>query len=175
MLRQETNEALNEQLRLELASAYLYLGMAAHFAGGSLPGFAHWMRVQHGEEQLHAMKFFDFIVQRNGRVALQAIEAPPSEYGTPLEVFEQTLEHERQVTERIHALYARAQELRDYPTQTFLQWFVAEQVEEESTVREIVDRLRLAGGDSTALLFLDRELASRTATTASSQASAGQA
>jgi ferritin len=161
MLPQATNDALNDQLQLEFASAYLYLGMAAHFAAGSLPGFAHWMRLQHDEEQLHALKFFDFITQRGGRVALKPIEAPPAEYGSPLEVFERSLEHERLVTERIHALYARAVDARDYPTQTFLQWFVSEQVEEESTVQEIVDRLRLAGGNSTALLFLDRELASR--------------
>ncbi|HEU5314531.1 MAG TPA: ferritin [Chloroflexota bacterium] len=166
MLPRETNEALNDQLQLEFASAYLYLGMAAHFAAASLPGFAHWMRLQHEEEELHALKFFDYITQRGGRVALRAIEAPPSEpgeYGSPLEVFERSLEHERLVTERIHGLYARAQEARDYPTLTFLQWFVTEQVEEESTVQEIVDRLRLAGGNSTALLFLDRELAGRAA------------
>ena len=161
MLPQETNAALNDQLQLELASAYLYLGMAAHFAAASLPGFAHWMRLQYDEEQLHALKFFDFITRRGGRVALQPIEAPPAEYGAPLEVFERALEHERVVTGRIHALYARSVDARDYPTQTFLQWFVTEQVEEESTVQEIVDRLRLAGGNSTALLFLDRELASR--------------
>ncbi len=163
MLPQATNEALNDQLQLEFASAYQYLGMAAHFAAASLPGFSHWMRMQHDEEQAHALKFFEFITQRGGRVALQGIEAPPAEYGSPLEVFERSLEHERLVTERIHALYGRAVEARDYPTQTFLQWFVNEQVEEESTVQEIVDRLRLAGGNSTALLFLDRELASRSA------------
>ena len=173
MLRQETNDSLNDQLQLEFASAYLYLGMAAHFAAASLPGFAHWMRLQYEEEELHALKFFDYITQRGGRVALQSIQAPEAEYGSPLEVFERSLEHERLVTERIHALYARAQDARDYPTQTFLQWFVTEQVEEESTVQEIVDRLRLAGGNSTALLFLDRELASRSA--APSGAPGGQA
>jgi ferritin len=163
MLPQATNDALNDQLQLEFASAYLYLGMAAHFAAASLPGFAHWMRLQHDEEQVHALKFFDYITQRGGRVSLKPIEAPAADFGSPLEVFEKSLEHERLVTERIHQLYGRAQEARDYPTQTFLQWFVTEQVEEESTVQEIVDRLRLAGGNSTALLFLDRELASRAA------------
>jgi len=161
MLRPEMNEALSDQLQLEFASAYLYLGMAAHFSGASLSGFAHWMRLQYEEEQTHALKFFDFITQRGGRVALKPVQAPPAEYASPLEVFEQALEHERLVTEQIHALYARAVDARDYPTQTFLQWFVTEQVEEESTVQEIVDRLRLAGGNSTALLFLDRELSSR--------------
>ena len=166
MLPQATNDALNDQLQLEFASAYLYLGMAAQFAAASLPGFAHWMRLQHDEEQMHALKFFDFITQRHGRVALQPIQAPPGEYGSPLQMFERALEHERQVTQRIHALYAQAVEARDYATQTFLQWFVNEQVEEESTVQEIVDRLRLAGDSSTALLFMDRELAGRTATPA---------
>ena len=93
MLPQETNEALNDQLQLELASAYLYLGMADHFAATSMPGFAHWMRLQYDEEQLHALKFFDFITRRGGRVALQPIEAPPAEYGATLEVFERALEH----------------------------------------------------------------------------------
>ena len=172
MLKPETNEALNDQLQLEFASAYLYLGMASHFAGASLRGFAHWMRLQYEEEEQHALKFFDYITQRGGRVALQGIEAPAAEYGSPLEVFERALEHERHVTEAIHALYARAQESRDYPTLTFLQWFVTEQVEEESTVQEIVDRLRLAGGNSTALLFLDRELASRSGTAASAEGDA---
>ena len=175
MLKQETNEALNDQLQLEFASAYLYLGMAAHFAEASLRGFAHWMRLQYEEEEQHALKFFDYITQRGGRVALQSIEAPSvsgPEYGSPLEVFERALAHERHVTERIHALYARAQEARDYPTLTFLQWFVTEQVEEESTVQEIVDRLRLAGGNSTALLFLDRELASRTVASAAPEGQA---
>lgn len=167
MLKQEINEALNDQLQLEFASAYLYLGMAAHFAGISLPGFAHWMRLQYEEEQAHALKFYDQITLRGGRVALKPVQAPPAEYASPLEVFEQALEHERLVTEQIHALYARASSAGDYPTQAFLQWFVTEQVEEESTVQEIVDRLRLAGGNSTALLFLDRELAARSAATVS--------
>ena len=169
MLPQATNEALNDQLQLQFAYAYLYLGMAAHFEAVSLTGFAHWMRLQHDEEQLHAHKFFDFINQRGGRVVLKPIEAPPVEYASPLDAFEKALEHERRVTERIHALFGRAVEARDYPTQTFLQWFVNEQVEEESTVQEIVDRLRLAGGTSTALLFLDRELASRTVAAAPAQ------
>ena len=156
MLKPETNEALNDQLQLEFASAYLYLGMASHFAGASLRGFAHWMRLQYEEEEQHALKFFDYITQRGGRVALQGIEAPAAEYGSPLEVFERALEHERHVTEAIHALYARAQELRDYPTLTFLQWFVTEQVD------DLLDGALLLD-----LLFLDRELASRSGTAAS--------
>jgi ferritin len=156
-------EAFNEQLQNELESSYLYLAMAAHFNGTALPGFARWMRLQSQEEYAHAMKFFDFIHQRDGRVQLRAIEQPAAVFASPLDVFERALEHERSVTERIHHLFGLAQQERDYASQTFLQWFVDEQVEEEDTARGIVDHLRLAGGNATALLFLDRELASRAA------------
>jgi ferritin len=166
VLPQSTSDALNDQLQLEFESAYLYLGMAAHFEAASLSGFAHWMRLQHDEELVHALKFFDFINQRGGRVVLKNIAAPPSDFAAPLDAFEKSLEHERRVTECIHNLYEQAVETRDYPTQTFLQWFIDEQVEEESTLEALVDQLRLAGGNSTALLFLDRELATRQAAAA---------
>ena len=163
MLSQTTTDALNTQLKHELASSYLYLAMAAHFQESSLAGFAHWMRLQSQEEYVHAMKFFDFIHQRGGHVDLGSIPAPAAEFTSPLDVFEKALAHERGVTERIHQLFEAAQRDRDYPTQAFLQWFITEQVEEESTAQEIVDQLRLAGGNSTALLFLDRQLADRAA------------
>ncbi len=161
MLPQAINEALNDQLQYELASAYIYLAMAAYFEAATLPGFAHWMRVQSQEEQQHALKFFAFIHQRGGRVTLQGIEQPPSDFTSPLDAFEKALEHERSVTARIHTLFELAQRERDYPTQTFLQWFIAEQAEEEDTARGIVDQLRLADNSGAALLFLDRQLASR--------------
>ena len=161
MLPQATNDALNDQLQYELASAYLYLALAGYFQSATLPGFAHWMRVQSQEEQQHALKFFDFIHQRGGRVTLQAIDEPPSEYSSPLDAFEKALDHERSVTTRIHGLFELAQRERDYPTQTFLQWFIAEQAEEEDTARGIVDQLRLAGSSGAALLFIDRQLAAR--------------
>ncbi len=161
MLNQTANDALNAQLRHELASSYLYLAMAAHFQENALPGFAHWMRLQSQEEYAHAMKFLDFIHQRGGHVELGAIPEPAAEFTSSLGVFEKALAHERGVTDRIHRLFELAQTERDYPTQSFLQWFIDEQVEEESVAQEIVDQLRLAGDDSAALLLLDRQLAAR--------------
>jgi ferritin len=127
------------------------------------------MRLQSYEEYQHALRFFDFIHQRNGRVSLKSIEQPNAEFDTPLSVFEQALAHERSVTERINGLVELAQVQRDFSTHSFLEWFVDEQVEEESTAQEIVDQLRLAGGNSTALLFLDRQMAARQPEPAASQ------
>ena len=163
MLSDRMQDALNRQIEHEFYSSFVYLAMSAHFERGNLPGFARWMRLQAGEEYTHAMKIFDHIHDRGGAVALPAIATPPSKFETPLSVFDQALHHERAVTRSIHDLYELAVTERDYPARVFLDWFVNEQVEEESTVQETVDRLRLAGGNSTALLFLDRELAARTA------------
>jgi ferritin len=157
MLQPDLETALNEQLTKETYSAYLYLAMAAHFEAEGYPGFASWMRAQAEEEHTHAMRFFDFINDRGGRVRLAAIDEPPLSFGTPLEVFGSSLEHERFITGSIEALYERS----DRSTQAFLDWFLTEQVEEEKTVGQIVDTLRLAGDSGPALLLLDRELGSR--------------
>ncbi|MEE8389445.1 MAG: ferritin, partial [Anaerolineae bacterium] len=131
MLKQTVQDAMNEQIKHEFYSAYLYLSMAAHCESINLPGFAHWMRIQEQEEKIHGIKFFDFIHERGSRVVLQAIDQPPAEFKSPLDVFEKVLEHEQTVTELINDLYALAIQERDYASQVFLQWFITEQVEEE--------------------------------------------
>ena len=158
MLDPTLEQSLNDQLNREQYSSYLYLAIAAHFDAAGFPGFAGWMRIQADEEHLHAMRFFDFIGDRGGRVHLQAIAEPPVAFGTPLEAFEAALAHERYITESIESLYAGS----DRTTQAFLDWFLSEQVEEEKTVSDIVDALRLAADSGPALLLLDRELGART-------------
>jgi ferritin len=154
-------EAINEQIKHEFYSAYLYLSMAGSFEVANLTGFAHWMREQAKEEMNHAMKFFDFLLDRGDQARLQAIDAPPYAFRSPLDTFEQALEHEKEVTSLIHDLYGLAVRENDYAAQVMLNWFVAEQVEEEKSATEIVERLRMAGEDSAALLLLDAELRER--------------
>jgi ferritin len=154
-------DAMGEQIKHELYAAYLYLSMAGSFEVANLTGFAHWMRRQSSEEVEHAMKLFDFILDRGEHVELQAIEAPPYAFRTPLDTFEQALEHEKEITARINDLYELSVRESDHPAQVFLNWFVTEQVEEEKSATEIVERLRMAGDDSAALLLLDGELARR--------------
>jgi ferritin len=154
--------AFNDQINEELFSSYVYLAMSAHFEGMNLEGFAAWMKLQAQEEVAHAMRLFDHINRRGGRVVLQAVGAPPSEFGTPLQVFEKALAHEQHITSCIHELYRVAVEESDYPTQLELQWFVDEQVEEEENAGRVVDQLKMAGDSQVALLMLDRELGQRT-------------
>jgi ferritin len=154
-------EAMNEQIKHELYSAYLYLSMAGSFEVANLPGFAHWMRKQSEEEREHAMKIFDFLLDRGERVQLQAIDQPPSAFRSSLDTFEQALEHEKEITSHIHELYDLAVRESDYPAQVLLNWFVAEQVEEEKAATEIVERLRIAGEEGAAILLLDSELGER--------------
>lgn len=161
MLGKAVQDAMNEQIRNELYSAYQYLSMAAYCESANLPGFAHWMRTQAREEVEHAVKFYDFILDRNGRVMLLAIDQPHVEFGSALEVFEEALEHERRVTTMINDLYELAVKENDYASQTFLQWFVAEQVEEEKNAGDVVETLKMIGDKSEALFLLDRELGRR--------------
>ena len=161
MLGKAVEEAMNEQIKNELFSAYQYLSMAAYCESENFPGFAQWMRAQSQEETEHAMKFYDFILERNGRVVLQGIDGPLVEFGSPLEVFEQALEHERRVTAMINDLYGLAVGENDYASQTFLQWFVTEQVEEEKNAGDVVETLKMVGDRSEALFLLDRELGQR--------------
>ena len=163
MLSPALRDAFNEHLKQELYSAYLYLAMAAYCESINLPGFAHWMLLQAEEEREHAMKFYRFIHDRGGRVILPAIPQPPSEFASPAALFEQALAHEQEVTTMIHHLYGRAVDEGDYPSQVFLQGFVAEQVEEEKTASALVETLRMVGEDKVGLLMLDRELGARTA------------
>ena len=164
MLSPKVEEALNNQLQVELQSAYVYLGMAAHCETVSLEGFAKWLRKQAEEEYVHAMKFYDYINDRDGRVELQALDAPPTKYSSPLQVFETALSHERSVTEKIDDLYELVNNERDFASQAWLDWFVTEQVEEEKTVGLIVDQLKLIGDEGNGLFILDKELGSRSET-----------
>jgi ferritin len=161
MLTKDMQQKLNAQLNAELYSAYLYLSMSAYFESSDLEGFANWMRVQAQEEKMHAMKFFDFINSRNGRVVLTTIEGPATEWQSPADAFEQVYKHEQKVTGLINALASAAVAEADHATQSFLQWFVNEQVEEEESANRVLRNLRLIGSDGTGLLMLDRELALR--------------
>jgi ferritin len=161
MIGKAVQDAMNEQINKELFSAYLYLSMAAYFEAKNLPGFAHWMRVQADEEREHAMKFYDFILERGGQVTLKAIEAPAMEWLSSLAVAEEVAAHEAKVTASIHALYELALKEKDYPAQIMLQWFITEQVEEEKNAGEILASLKLIEERGTAVLMLDHRLAKR--------------
>lgn len=153
--------ALNDQIKEEIASAYIYLSMAAYCESINLPGFAHWMVGQSQEEWGHAMKFFDFIYDRGGRVKLQALEQPPVDFEGPTDVFEKTLAHEQFITDRIHKLYALAVQENDYASLSTLQWFVDEQVEEEKSAGDILEMLKRVGEKGQGLIMLDRQLGER--------------
>ena len=163
MFSKTVQDAMNEQIKNELYSAYLYLSMSAYSESMGLPGVAHWMRAQAQEEQGHAMRFYRFIVERGGRVELQAIDQPPAEYGSPLDLFEKTLAHEQKVTGLINDIYALAVREEDYASQIFMQWFITEQVEEEQNATQILEVLRMTGDSAQGLLMLDRELGQRQA------------
>ncbi len=161
LLSDALQNAINEQIKNELYSAYLYLAMSAHFETANLAGFAKWMRLQAKEEQEHAMKFFDYVLERGGQVELGAIAQPPAKFGTPLEVFEQVLGHEQQVTAMIHNLYKLAAKEDDFAAQIMLQWFVSEQVEEEKNANDIMAHLKMIEERETAMLMLDKQLGKR--------------
>lgn len=153
--------ALNKQLNQELNAAYLYLSLAAHFDAANQHGFATWMRAQSTEENQHAMKFWEHIYDRGGKVDLLAIEKPRADFHSPLDAFEAALHAEKGNTAEIHKLYELAGAENDYPAQVFLNWFIEEQVEEEKSAQEIVDTLKQIGDSTSALLLLDRELGQR--------------
>ncbi len=161
MIPQTVLKALNQQIQKELFSAYYYLSMSAHFQSANLAGFSHWMRKQYEEETGHAMKIFDFIGERGGRVALEAIEKPEGAFKAPVDVINLVLEHEKKVTASINALYELAVKEKDYPTQIMLEWFIKEQVEEERSVEEILNMLKMIGDAPAGLVMFDRQLASR--------------
>jgi len=163
MLSKKLQDALNEQIGHEIYSAYTYLSMVAHFEAENLHGFAHWMRLQRLEELEHAMKIFDFVIDRGGRVELQALDKPPSGFKSPLDVFQKALAHERRVTGLIHKLYELAVKENDYPAQVMLHWFIEEQVEEEKIATEVVEHLKMIGDSAVGLLVLDRKLGERKA------------
>jgi len=161
MIGSKMEKALNEQINAEMYSSYIYLAMAAWLESQNWDGMATWMKAQSQEEMSHALKIFDYVHERGGRVTLAAIGAPAVEWASPLAVFEAALEHERFITSRITALVDLAQAERDHGTNAFLQWFVKEQVEEEATVEPIVAKLQRAGDHMAALMGLDRFLGTR--------------
>lgn len=163
MIDQTVCERLNDQIRDEFYASYLYLSMAAYFEDANLSGFAAWMQAQSLEEHNHAMRIYDFIHDRGGRVRLQQIDAPPADWDSPLEAFKAALEHEQNVTSKIHSLVDLSLEKRDHATNTFLDWFVNEQVEEEATADDLVNKLALVGDSGNGLFMLDRDLGQRSA------------
>jgi ferritin len=163
MLSQTMQDALNQYINQEFYASQLYLSMSAFCEWRKLPGFAHWLRVQSREEESHALKLFDFVNNRNGRVMLQAISQPPLEFHSPHLVMEAALEHECEVTKSYNQLYEQAMQEGDSATQVRLQWFISEQVEEERGLSLIVEHLKMIGAQTDALLSLDRELAARKA------------
>jgi len=161
MLSQKLQQAFNEQINHEMASAYLYLSMAAYAHSMNLPGFAHWLELQYKEEQGHAMKLYKFVNARGGRVELLPIAQPSSDFKAPAHLFEEVLKHERKITGLINRLYETAMEQKDYAAQVLLHWFIEEQVEEESAASEILETIRMAGEKGHALIMMDRQLARR--------------
>ena len=161
ILTSRIQEALNDQINGEIYAAHRYLSMASYFESLSLRGFAHWAKVQHQEETSHAMKLFDFVNDRNGRVLLQSVPQPPVQFDSVLDVMQQALDHEQKVTGAINHLYEVAHQEKDYASHVLLEWFLEEQVEEERAVSEIVEHLKLIGDDGTGLLMLDSKLSAR--------------
>lgn len=162
MISEKMNAALNSQVNAEMYSAYLYLSMQAYFQKLNLTGFVNWMNVQVQEEMAHAKGLYDYIQSRDGEIVLDAIEKPDSKWNSPLEVFEHILKHEQLVTSLINKLADVADETKDRAAALFIQWYIKEQVEEESNVSGILETLKLIKSDSHALLMLDRELMART-------------
>jgi ferritin len=161
MISKTMQDAINDQINKEMFSSYLYLSMAAYFEEKNLSGFAHWMRLQTNEENEHAMKFFDYLVERGGRVNLGAFAAPKSELASSLEAFQQALEHEEMISASINKLYELALKENDYATQIFLQWFISEQVEEEKNASDIIHQIKMIDAHGTAVLMLDKQLGKR--------------
>ena len=160
-MNEKVEEALNEQINREMYSSYLYLAMSAYSSSVGLPGFAHWFRVQVEEENIHAMKLFDYINNQNGRVKLKEIKEPPMEFGTPMKMFQQTLKHEQFITRSIHELVGLTLVEKDEKTASFLQWYVEEQVEEEENDKEIIAKLKGFEENKNTLTEIDAELAKR--------------
>lgn len=161
MLSAKILAAMNKQLNNELYSAYIYLSMSAYSTHIGLKGFANWFMVQYQEEMMHAMKIYDYINNQGGPVKLMAMAQPPTEFESPLDMFEKTLKHERFITKCINDLVDLAIKEKDHATNIFLQWFVTEQIEEEANDNDILAKLKLVGKKGDALLMLDKELAAR--------------
>ena len=164
MIKKTILDALNKHVNAELFSAYIYYAMSAYFEAEDLSGMANWMRIQAQEELLHVTKFYEYINDRDGRVLFGTVEAPPAEWDSPLAAFRSAYEHECKVSALINDLVELARNEKDQATYNFLQWFVAEQVEEEAAAKAIVGQLKLVGDNGQGLFMVDRELGGRTFT-----------
>ncbi len=162
MINEKMEKAFQEQINAELFSEYLYLSMKAYFANLNLVGFVNWMDVQVQEERAHAMGMFDYLLERGGKVVLEKIDKPESNWTSPLDVFKAVLKHEEYITSRINALMDVAEETKDRAALAFLNWYLKEQVEEEANVSGVLAQLEMIGEDKNGLLALDKELAART-------------
>lgn len=160
-MKKEMQAAINEQIQKEFYSSYLYLAMSVYCAKENLPGFAKWLKAQYQEENEHGMKLLNYLLERGGIVKLGAIEEPPSDFTSPKALFEEVLKHEKFITASINKLYEKALEEKDYPTQLLLQWFITEQVEEESNACAIVEKLKMVGEKGAPLMYIDKELSYR--------------
>jgi ferritin len=162
-MKKKILNAFNRHLNAEAFSAHLYKSMSAYLESVGLKGMAHWMRLQADEEMIHEMKFFDFIISRGGKVLLSQIDTPPTEWKSALAVFEAAYEHEQMITDKINKLVDLTIAESDHASNAFLQWFVTEQVEEEESVLEVVDQLKMIGDDRSALFMIDKDLGQRVA------------
>lgn len=160
-ISKKMEKALNAQINAEMYSSYLYLSMAADLEGKALSGFSNWMKIQAQEELYHAMKLYDYVHERGGAVTLDAIEAPQIEWKDPLALFQAAYKHELLVTSLINGLVDLAIKEKDHATNNFLQWYVEEQVEEEASADEVVQKLKLIGGKGHGLFMMDKELGAR--------------
>lgn len=161
MLKPKVKQAINDQINAEIWSAYMYLSMSTYFTTQGLTGFANWMRIQWQEEISHAMKFFDYMVERGEQPVLKPIAAVPNKWKSPLNVMQETLKHEQHVTALVNNIMDLAIEEKDHATKSMLQWFIDEQVEEEANAQAIIDDLKLVDGNGHGMLLLDRELKTR--------------
>jgi ferritin len=164
MLTKKMETALNEQMNREMYSAYLYMSMSSYSTNKGLKGFANWFMVQYHEEMFHAMKFYEYTNLQGGKAILKALKQPPADFKSPLDAFTQTLAHERYITKSLNELMELAIAEKDHATQIFMQWYVTEQVEEESNDNEIISQLKIIRDDANGLMMLDRELAARATT-----------
>ena len=160
-MKKNVESAINKQIQAEFYSAYMYLAMAAYFDSSDLPGMANWMKIQAQEEITHGMKFYQFLVDRGATPVMEALQKPTATYASPLAVFKAALKHEQLVTSLIHNLYELAVKEKDYAFQSFLKWYIDEQVEEEANATEMIDKIKLAGEKGPGLFMLDKELAAR--------------
>ncbi|MCC6123797.1 MAG: ferritin [Pirellulales bacterium] len=172
MLNAKIQDAFNQQINAEMFSEYLYLSMAAHFESESLKGMANWMKIQAGEEHMHAMKFYGFILDRGGKVVLKQIDAPKTAWKSPLDAFQDVYQHEVKITGLVNGLANLAIEEKDHAAHQFLEWFVNEQVEEEAAAQLVVDQLKLVGDNGVAIYMIDQELGQRQPAAAAGAAAA---